>query len=100
MNTKTLFQRDEPLCNFWLAVCKQDNFEKVLAYAMAELFDESMTSEELAGAKKLKQKLMSIADLPDEVGSLAMVSSGLEHDPVGAYKAAKEKAAKEQTKPT
>ncbi len=96
MNQKTLFQRDEPLCQFWLAVCKQDSFEKVLAYAMAELFDESMTSEELAGAKKLKQKLMAIADLPEETG-MSMVSSGLEHDPVGAYKAAREQAA--QIKP-
>lgn len=83
MNAKTLFQRDEPLTNFWLAVCKQDNFEKVMAYAMAELFDDNMTSEELSGAKKLKQKLMTIADL-DETGGMSQVSSGIEHDVLGA----------------
>ncbi len=89
MNTKTLFQRDEPLCNFWLAVCKQDNFEKVLAYAMAELFDDNMTSDELRGAKKLKQKLMTIADL-DETGGLSQIASGLEHDVLGTALKARE----------
>ncbi len=89
MNQKTLFQRDEPLCNFWLAVCKQDGFEKVLAYAMAELFDEHMTSEELAGVKKLKHKLLTIADI-EEFGGLSEVSSGIEHDVLGASKRIKE----------
>ncbi len=87
---KTLFQRDEALCNFWLAVCKQDNFEKVLAYTMAELFDENMTSEELTGAKKLKQKLLTIADLEVESGGLSQVSSGIEHDVLGAYQKLKD----------
>ena len=97
MNNKTLFQRDEPLCNFWLAVCKNDNFEKAMAYAMAELFDENMTGEELNGARKLKKKLMTIADLDDDSAMLQM-SSGIEHDVLGAAQRLKDQ--KEQKQPT
>jgi len=90
MSNKTLFQRDEPLRNFWLAVSKQDDFQRVLAYAMGELADEALTTGELAGMKRLKDKLLAMADIADEK-PYENVSSGIEHDVLGAYQRSKEK---------
>lgn len=77
-NLKALFHRDPELAKQWGAVCHADYFEKVLLFASGMLTEQNVSAEELSGAKRLKEILLTMADTDGASGPDP--SSGLVHD--------------------
>lgn len=81
-NLKELFNRDKELAQKWGAVSHADYFEKALLFATGIMGEGDVTTEQLAGAKKLKEILLTMADTEADFSNEPM--SGLKHDVLGA----------------
>lgn len=87
MRAKELFQKDKALCDQWSAVCHAQWFEVVMVYALTSMTEGPISTEEMAGAKKLRDILMGLAD-DDTVGT-EEPQSGFQHDVLGAVREAR-----------
>ena len=64
--SKSLFQRDKELAQWWAAVAHDERFAKVLIYARSEFLDTNMDGARLTGAKNFEQVLLSLSDSENE----------------------------------
>jgi hypothetical protein len=59
---RELFQRDKSLHESWSAVTHSDWFERVLVFADSAMLEGKCTTEEMAGARKFRDALVSLAE--------------------------------------
>lgn len=96
-NLKALFNRDPELAKKWGAVCHADWFEKVLLFASGILTEQNVTTEQLEGAKRLKDILLTMAD--DDRDTSPDPTSGLVHDVLAQAALARKAAQSAQPEP-
>lgn len=62
MNSKEFFNKNKALRDQLIAVINTDWFAECLLYVRSALIESSITAEQLAGAKRFQQELMTITD--------------------------------------
>ena len=77
MGGKSILLRDKELANWWVAVARDERFERVCALARAELFEADLTPERLKGANDVIATLTQFAD--NEATAKKFPNPGLRH---------------------
>jgi hypothetical protein len=96
MSGKDLFQRDKKLCAWWVGITHDDRFEQVLALVRAELSEQTLEREQMAGANKAFQTLCTIVE--NEPSDGVVVKTRLDHRSVAEILAEQKKQEKQPEK--
>lgn len=61
-DAKILLSKNKELRDQWAAVCNQDWFKSILIYCESAMFSSSVTPEQLMGARRFQEILLTITD--------------------------------------
>lgn len=77
MTAKELFLKDKELAAWWVSVCHDDRFERVLLYVRSALMDTQPERTEIKGAETVLAFLATISDNDPDI--LGLANPGLHH---------------------
>ena len=77
-SSKEYFLRDDNDVKAALAITKSPIFDKMIAFARAEMSQLNPTSDQLLGANKFIEVLSSLPD--EDAEQIEPINSGLKHD--------------------
>lgn len=79
MATRDALLKEPELVKWWVTVCHDDRFEKLMTYAFGIVIESAPTRDQLIGMKLLEHALSTMTD--NDPAPFSFPTPGLEHDP-------------------